>query len=105
MSIRTSRTLHVFVALALLVCVICPYVESALDWNDGILTTGYDTESIVAVIALLLTLSLMLAKLMAVFLPARMANEPVVASRSSQKREHSFVFGIPEISPPLPLRI
>jgi hypothetical protein len=105
MSIRTSRTFHVLVALALLVCVICPYVEADLDWNESIFTTGYDTESIVAVIALLLTLSLMLAKLMTVFLPARITKEPVVASRSSQKREHSFVFGIPEISPPLPLRI
>jgi hypothetical protein len=91
--------------MILLVCVICPYIEVALDWNEGIFTTGYDTESIVAVIALLLTLSLMLAKLMAVFLPARITNEPVVASRSPQKREHSFVFGISEISPPLPLRI
>jgi hypothetical protein len=105
MSITTSRSVHVLVALILLVCVICPYVEVALDWNEDIFTTGYDTESIVAVLALLLTLSLMLAKLMAVFLPAQITNEPVVASRSSQKRQHSFVFGIPEVSPPLPLRI
>ena len=101
----TRRRFHIFVALILLVCVICPYVETALDWNEGLFTTGYDTESIVAVIALLLTLSLMLAKLMAVFLPARITNEPIVASRSSEKREHSFVFAIPEVSPPLPLRI
>jgi hypothetical protein len=83
----------------------CPYIEAALDWNESIFTTGYDTESIVAIIALLVILSLTLAKLMAVFLPARITNEAIVASQSPRKREHSFVFGIPEISPPLPLRI
>jgi hypothetical protein len=101
----TRRQFHILVALILLVCVVCPYVEAGLDWNEGVITTGYDTESIVAILALLLTLSLMLAKLMAVFLPAQITDEPVVASRSSQSRHHSFVFGVLEVFPPLPLRI
>lgn len=101
----TRRRFHVLVALILLVCVICPYVETALDWNEGLFTTGYDTESIVAVIALLLILSLTLAKLLVLFLPAR-SNEFIVASQPPRKREDGFVFGIPEVSPPtLPLRI
>jgi hypothetical protein len=101
----TRRRFHVLVALVLLVCVICPYVEAALDWNESIFTTGYDTESTVALIALLLILSLALAKLMAVFLPSRITNEAIVTARSPWKSAHSFVFGIPEVSPPLPLRI
>ena len=99
------RRFHVVVALILLVCVACPYIEAAFDWNESIFTTGYDTESVVAIIALLLVLSLTLAKLMAVFLPSMIVNEPIAASRSARKREHGFVFGIPEVSPPLPLRI
>jgi hypothetical protein len=101
----TSKRFHVSVALILIICVLCPYIEAALDWNESIFTTGYDTESIVAIIALLLILSLTLAKLIAVFLPSTIINQPIVASRSPRKREHSFVFGIPEVSPPLPLRI
>lgn len=101
----TRRGFHVLAAVILLVCVVCPYVEAALDWNESIFTTGYDTESIVAVIALLLILSLTLAKLMAVFLPARLRNERIATSQPPRKREHGFIFGIPEVSPPLPLRI
>jgi hypothetical protein len=101
----TLRRFHVLVALILVACVVSPYVEAALDWNESIFTTGYDTESIVAIIALLLILSLGLAKLMAVFLPARITNEPIVAFRSPRKREHSSVFSVTEVSPPLPLRI
>ena len=101
----TGKRFHVLVALILLVCAICPFVEMALDWDDSILTTGYDAESIVAVVALLLILSLSLAKLMAVFLPSKMTNEPVVISQPPRKPDHSFVFDIPEVSSPLPLRI
>lgn len=101
----TRRQFHILVAVVLLVCVVCPYVETAFDCDENIFTTGYDTESIVAVIALLLILSLTLAKLMAVFLPSRITNEPVVISQPLRKRDHSFVFDIPEVSSPLPLRI
>jgi hypothetical protein len=101
----TRKRFHILVALILVVCVVCPYVEAAFDSSESIFTTGYDTESIVAVIALLLTLSLTLAKLMAVFLPARITNEPIVTCRSTRERERSFVFGILEVSAPLPLRI
>lgn len=102
----TRRQFHVLVALILLVCVVCPHVETALDWNESIFTTGYDTESIVAIIALLLILSLTLAKLLVVFLPARISNEFIVAFQQPRKREDGFVLGISEVSPPtLPLRI
>lgn len=101
----TQRRVHVLIALILLVCVFCPYVEAAFDWNESIFTTGYDTESIVAVTALLLILSLTLGKLLAVFRPTSATNEPIVASQAPAKREHGFVFGIPQVSGPLPLRI
>ena len=101
----TRKRFHILLALILLICAICPFVEIALDWDESVLTTGYDTESIVAVIGLLLILSLSLAKLMAVFVPSRMTNEPVVISQPPRKRDHSFVFDIPEVSSPLPLRI
>jgi hypothetical protein len=100
-----SRRFHVLVALILLVCLVSPYVEADLDWNESIFTTGFDTESIVAVIALLLILSLTLANLMAVFLPAGTGNEQIVTAQPRRKREYGFVLGILEVSPPLPLRI
>jgi hypothetical protein len=101
----TRRRFHALVALILLACVICPYVETALGWNESIFTTGYDTESIVAVISLLLILLLTLAKLLAAFRPATIRNERIVASQPPAKYESGFFFGIPEVSPPLPLRI
>ena len=59
----TPKRFHIVLAAVLVVCIICPYVETALDWNQSIFDTGYDTESTVAVIALLLVLAFALAKL------------------------------------------
>jgi hypothetical protein len=77
----------------------------AIDWNESILTTGYDTESTVAVIALLLVLALALARLLAVFLPAIISTDHLGASPSPLKSLSSLFFAVPEASPPLPLRI
>jgi len=48
----TRRTFHIVLALPLLACVLCPYVETVIHWNQTVFDTGYDGESTVAVIAL-----------------------------------------------------
>lgn len=99
------RVFHVVLGLILLACLVCPFVEMAIDWNESILTTGYDTESTVAVIALLLVLALALARLLAVFLPAILSEQPLVASPSPLQYARTFVLTVPDLSPPLPPRI
>src|SRR5881397_3699603 len=55
------KTLHILLGLVLVACLVCPYVEFAIGWNDTIFTTGCDTESSVAVVMLLVGLVLALA--------------------------------------------
>ena len=50
----TRRGFHILLALILVGCVLSPYVELATGWGQSICDTGYDTESTVAIIALLL---------------------------------------------------
>lgn len=101
----TRRGLHASLALILLVCVICPYVEMALDWNASIFTTGYDTESTVGIIALLVILSLALARLLAAFLPKQISGEIIVASNPIRKPQYALAPAASEFSLPVPLRI
>jgi hypothetical protein len=105
MSSRTSRTFHALIALALVACALCPFVETAIHWNGTIFQSGFDTESTVAVLLLLLELAYGLARLLVVLL------QSVLRSLSFVYFEHLAVptldFGtvLPEISPPLSLRI
>jgi hypothetical protein len=101
----TRRGFHALIGLILLVCVICPYVETALDWNESIFTTGYDTESTVGIIALLVILSLAFAKLLAAFLPKQISDELIVASHPIRKPEHVLASATSDFSLPVPLRI
>jgi hypothetical protein len=101
----TRKRFHGLIAWILVLCVICPYVEMAIDWNESIFTTGYDAESAVAVIALLVILSLALASLLAVFRPGEISEEGVAASHFPATPLRGFADGIPEVSPPLSLRI
>ncbi len=99
------KAFHVVLGLVLVGCLICPFVELAIGWNDTILSTGYDTESALAVVMLLVELVLGLAGVIAFFLPHVHATEPLVIPR----RISTSAFGIgtlpPDLSPPVPLRI
>lgn len=103
----TRRGFHILSALILVICVLCPYVECALHWNQSIFDTGYDGESTVAVIALLLILAFLIASLLAHFIPDSAAAESLVRSPVTLRRAPlDFIFA-PDVSPPplLPLRI
>jgi hypothetical protein len=57
----TRREFHILLALTFLACVISPFIELVVSADPSIFTTGYDTESIIAVITLLCILALALA--------------------------------------------
>lgn len=102
----TRRGLYILLALILVVCLFCPYIEVVIGWNQTIFDTGYDTESTVAVIALLLILAFALASHLIDF-PASTADEERLAASIVRLRPApDFISTVPEVSPPPPpLRI
>jgi hypothetical protein len=103
----TRKGFHILLALTLVVCVLCPFFELALNWGQSLFDTGYDTETTVAVIALLLILAFALAKLLVYFLGNTTGQERLIDSQSKSKPTLDFISAIPvpDTSPPLPLRI
>lgn len=100
----TRRGFHILLALILVGCVLCPYVELAINWNQSIFDTGYDTESTVAVIALLLILAFALAGLLITF-PADIAGKERLSAAIVRLRSAlDFSSTVPDASPP-PLRL
>ena len=102
----TRRGFHILLALILVACVLSPYVELALNWGQSLFDTGYDTETTVAVIALILILAFALAALLAHFVAGITAQERLVDSRLISRTALDFISAVPEFPPPpLPLRI
>lgn len=102
----TRRGFHILLALILVACVLSPYVELALNWGQSLFDTGYDTETTVAVIALILILAFALAALLAQIVAGTTAQERLVDSRLILRTALDFISAVPEFSPPpLPLRI
>jgi hypothetical protein len=102
----TRKGFHIFLALTLVVCVLCPYLELALNWGQSLLDTGYDTETTVAVIALLLILAFALAKFLVSVLVDSTAEGPLDESYRTLRRKVDFICTLPDVSPPpLALRI
>jgi hypothetical protein len=102
----TRRGFHILLALILVACVLFPYVELALNWGQSLFDTGYDTETTVAVIALILILAFALAALLAHFVAGTTTQERLVDSRLISRTAFDFISAAPEYSPPpLPLRI
>jgi hypothetical protein len=102
----TRRGFHILLAFILLGCVLCPYVEFAIHWNQSIFDNGYDGESTLAVIALLLVFAFLIASLLAHFIPGNAVAEPLLEPRVSLRAALDFTSAVPEISPPpLSLRI
>lgn len=105
MSIRTSRTFHALIALALIGCALCPFVETAIHWNGTIFQSGFDTESTIAIILLLVELAYGLARLVLVILPPVLRRLSFVYFDRLAVQTLNFGTILPETSPPLPLRI
>lgn len=102
----TRRGFHILLALTLVVCVLCPYIEVVIGWNQTIFDTGYDSESTVGVIALLLVLAFALASLLIHFLASTAGEERLAVRILRLRPALDFISTLPEVSPPpLPLRI
>ena len=102
------RAFHVAIALVLVICAISPFAESAVNWNDSVFATGYDTETTFAVLVLLLELVISLAGLSVCFCQNLRLGERVfikLLQRSWFASESDLGRESPELSPPLPLRI
>ena len=99
------RAFHVAIALILIVCAISPFAESAVNWNDSVFATGYDTESTLAVLVLLLELVLSLAGLLVRLCRNLPSSERVVVKCAGLPLDSDFDIHVPELSPPVPLRI
>jgi len=99
------KAFHILLGLVLVACLICPYLEFAIGWNDTIFTTGYDTESSVAVVILLLGLVLALAAVIALFVPETQLAEPLVTRRCPLTSEVAVALVLPDPSLLVPLRI
>jgi hypothetical protein len=99
------RAFHVAIALILVVCAMSPFLETAVNWNDTVFATGYDGESTMAVLVLLLELVISLAGLLVCFCRNTQWIERLVAKRSPFASESDFSTIVAELSPPPPLRI
>ncbi len=99
------RAFHVAIALILMICAISPFVESAVNWNDTVFATGYDGESTMAVLVLLLELVISLAGLLVCFCRNTQWIERLVTKHLPLACESDFSIVVAELSPPPPLRI
>jgi len=95
----------VAIALILVICALSPFLETAVNWNDSVFATGYDGESTMAVLVLLLELVISLAGLLVCLCRNLQLGERVVIKHSRFISESNFGIMIPELSPPPPLRI
>jgi hypothetical protein len=103
---RKIKLIQSAVALILLGCAVCPFVEFILHWNSSIFLTGHDTESTVAFLLLLIELSFAIAKLLA-FVGRTILQRRGIVSCSNRAVAKSSIFSeiLPAASPPVPLRI
>ena len=93
------------IALILVICALSPFLETAVNWNDSVFGTGYDGESSLALLVLLLELVISLAGLLVCLCRNLQLGERVVIKHSRLISESDFGIKIPELSPPTPLRI
>ena len=69
MIVMSRRAVHGLLAIFLLACLLCPFIEIAIHSNDSIFNDGYDTESTVAILMLVLELGLTLPSVLVLVLP------------------------------------
>lgn len=88
-------------------CALCPFVETALHFNGSIFQHGYDTESSVALLLLLLELSFALGRLLVAVLSRVFEKLGFVYFNCDRFILPGLNFETlaPEVPPPLSLRI
>ena len=104
---RMLKKFHILVAVVLVGCAVCPYAEMVLHFHGSIFQSGYDTESTLAAILLLVELSFALARLFVTLLRPFLKNLAVICYSPADLLLPFLNWRIvpPEISPPVSLRI
>jgi hypothetical protein len=100
----SRRVVHLVIAI-FLACLLCPFVELAVHSNDSIFTDGYDTESAVALLLLVVELVLVLPRLLVLLLPSILKKEQFLTSDRRSGSSPHFAILLAELCLPLPLRI
>lgn len=100
----SRRGFHILLGLTLVGCVLCPYVENVIHWDQTIFETGYDGETTVAILALILILAFALAKLLVYFVRDG-GEERLLQSHRVLRPMLNSISSTNDGSPPLPLRI
>jgi hypothetical protein len=101
----SRKMFHVLLAMILLACAVSPFVESALDCHDNLFSTGYDGETTLTVVVLLLELVLSLASLLVFLCPNMQLKERIIEEYQRLTSDSGFRIIVPDVSPPVPLRI
>jgi hypothetical protein len=101
----SRKAIHALLALILVICLVCPFVELALGWHDSVFLNGHDSESTLAVLVLLFELVLAMASVFVRFLPGSQLIERFVIRYRVLTSEFGFGIILPSSSPPLSLRI
>lgn len=101
----TSKRFHILIALALLICMICPFAEMAIHSDSCIFVSGDDNESTLALLLLVVELAFALGKLVVILIPHILTKLSLVYSGRLTLPMENFTVVPPDISPPLPLRI
>jgi hypothetical protein len=103
---RNIKLVQSAVALTLLGCASCPFVELLLHWDSSIFLTGHDTESSLAFLLLLIELSFAIAKLLVFVLAAVLERLGIIScSNLIAAIRPTFSQILPATSPPVSLRI
>ncbi|HZP32146.1 MAG TPA: hypothetical protein VFB23_02195 [Candidatus Acidoferrales bacterium] len=100
------RVFHLVIAVILIMCAISPFLETAAKWDNTIFGTGYDGETTVAVLVILLEVVVSFARPVVVCLCRNPEfTEPLVVMNPLVSFDVIFDFRISDSSPPPPLRI
>jgi hypothetical protein len=101
----SRRIFHIVIALILVACAVSPFVESALNSQDSVFSTGYDGESTLAIVVLLLELVLSLASLLIFLQPNGGQTERVNLEQTHLTSALALRVSIPDSLLQVPLRI
>jgi hypothetical protein len=102
---RRAKFVQDLLGLAIFACALSPLIEFLFHSDDSIFASGHDIDSTLAFVLLVVALSLVIARLLAVVRPAVLRRVGIVASDRLTPRFESIASVLPTISPPVPLRI
>lgn len=105
MGVTSLRAFHALVALALFICAVCPFIETALHSDDCIFLSGHDNESTLAFLLLVVELVFALGKMLVALFPRFLRRLGLAHFDQFTLSALNFTMVVPETSPPVPLRI